>query len=209
MQQLTEKEAEDFLEKNKFDVAKRTNAKSPKELEKIKIPFPWVMKLSSKKIMHKAKLGGVILNITSTEKAKESFNKLSKIEGFEGVIIQEQLLGEEIVIGIKKTPEFSHVLMFGKGGSKVEQEKDVAFRIFPLKEKDIDEIMQDTNFFSSIFRDDTLCVKNKINLKKLKEIIKKIEKLVEKYPKISELDINPLIINDKTAKIADARLVFE
>jgi hypothetical protein len=201
MQQLTEKEAEDFLEKNKFNVAKRANAKSPKELEKIKIPFPWVIKLSSTKIMHKAKIGGVILNINSLEKAKESLNQLSKIEGFEQAIIQEMLSGEEIVIGIKKTPEFSHVLMFGKGGSKVEQEKDVAFRIFPLKEKDIDEIMNETKFFSNI--------KNKINIKELKKIIKKIQKLVENYPKITELDINPLIINDKITKIADARLVFE
>jgi len=201
MQSLTEKEAEDFLEKNKFDIAKRANVKDSKELEKIKIPFPWVMKLSSTKIMHKAKLGGVILNINSLEKAKESFNQLSKIEGFEEVIIQEMLSGEEIVIGIKKTPEFQHVLMFGKGGSKVEQEKDVAFRIFPLKEKDINEIMNDTKFFSNI--------KNTINIEELTKIIKQTQKLVENYPKISELDINPLMINDKIAKIADARLVFE
>lgn len=201
MRAITEKEAEDFLEKNKFNVAKRANAKNLKELEKIKIPFPWVMKLSSTKIMHKAKIGGVILNIDSIAKAKESFNQLSKIEGFEEAIIQEMLSGQEIVIGIKKTPEFQHVLMFGKGGSKVEQDKDVAFRIFPLKEKDINDIMNETKFFSN--------VKNKINIKKLKEIIKQMQKLITKYPKIEEIDINPLIINDKIAKIADARLVFE
>jgi 4-hydroxybutyryl-CoA synthetase (ADP-forming) len=167
MKSLTEKEAEDFLEKNKFSVATRTSVKSMKELENIKIPFPWVMKISSAKIMHKVKIGGVILNIDSLGKAKESFYRLSKISGFKQVIIQEMLSGQEIIIGIKKTPEFSHVLMFGKGGSKVEQEKDVAFRITPLEEKDLNEIIQEIKFFNKI--------KNKINLNMLKDILKSLQ----------------------------------
>jgi hypothetical protein len=200
MQQLTEKEAEDFLEKNKFKVVKRSIAKNTKEINKIKIPFPWVMKISSKKIMHKAKIGGVILNIDSYQKAKDSFEKLSKIKNFEEVIIQEMILGAEMVVGIKKTPEFGHVLMFGKGGSKLEQEKDISFRIVPLKEKDMYEIFNETGFFSLI--------KDKINLEELIKTIKKVQNLIKKYPNIIEFDINPLIINKKTAITVDARLVL-
>jgi acyl-CoA synthetase (NDP forming) len=62
MKQFTEKEAEDFLEKNKFPVVQREFIKNKKDLKKIKISFPWVMKVSSTKIMHKAKIGGVKTN---------------------------------------------------------------------------------------------------------------------------------------------------
>ena len=36
-----------------------------------------------------------------------------------------------------------------------------------------------------------------------------VSKLVEKHPSISELDINPLIVNENSAKIVDARIVFD
>lgn len=197
MRQFTEKEAERFLEKNKFNVVKRAFAKNKEELKKIKIPFPWVMKISSKKIMHKAKISGVILNIDSIEKAEQSFSQLSKIKFFERVIIQETIKGKEIVIGIKHTPEFKHVIMFGKGGTSVEKEKDVSFRIFPIK--DISQMIKETKIAEEL---------NEKEIKIIKNIIEKIQKIIKKYPKILELDINPLFVDDKVATIADARIVF-
>ena len=37
----------------------------------------------------------------------------------------------------------------------------------------------------------------------------KISELIEHNPKIIELDINPLIVNEKEAVVVDARLQFE
>lgn len=200
MRQLTEKEAESFLEKNKFQVVKRAFVKNKKDISKIKIPFPWVMKISSSKIMHKAKLGGVILNIESIEQAEQSYSQLSKIQFFEEAIIQETIRGKEIVLGIKKTPEFAHVIMFGKGGTSVEKERDVSFRILPLEKKDTNEIIKETKISQDLTKKET---------KNIQNIIKKIQLLIKKYPKIQELDINPLLVNEKRAIVADARLVLE
>lgn len=199
MKQLTEKEAEDFLEKNKFDVAKRTTISNKSQLTKVKIPFPWVMKVSSKKIMHKVKVGGVILSIDSIEKATQSFEQLSKIQFFEEAIIQEMIRGKEIVIGVKNTSEFGHTIMFGKGGSDVEKNKDVSFRIFPLEDKDISEMIKETSISKE------LSVKE---LENIKEIIKKIQNLIKHNENLEELDINPLLVNEKRAITADARLIF-
>jgi acyl-CoA synthetase (NDP forming) len=38
--------------------------------------------------------------------------------------------------GIKKTPEFGHVLIFGDGGTDVEKKKDVSIRAVPIKKED-------------------------------------------------------------------------
>ncbi len=197
MKQFTEKEAEDFLEKNKFNVAKRAFVKNKKQLKKIKIPFPWVMKISSKKIMHKAKINGIILNIDSIEKAEQSFSQLSKIKYFEKAIIQETIKGKEIVIGVKHTSEFEHVIMFGKGGHDVEKNKDVSFRIFPIK--NTSQMIKETKISEEL---------NDKETKQIKNTLEKIQKIIKKYPKILELDINPLFIDDKKATIADARIIF-
>lgn len=203
MKNLTEKEAEDLLEKHGFNVVKRIIVKNNHEISKAeqKIKFPWVMKISSKHIAHKAKIGGTILGINSLEEALRSFHKLSQIEDFEGVLIQPMILGQELILGIKKTPEFSQVIMFGKGGTDVEKEKDVSFRIVPIKAKDAKEMIRETNIYKTI--------KLKINEKLLIKNLMKISELIEHNPKIIELDINPLIINEKEAVVVDARLQLE
>lgn len=199
---LTEKEAEDLLEKEGFKVVPRILIKKKEELQNVKIKFPWVMKISSRHIVHKAKLGGTILEIKNLEQAKKAFDKLKSLNHFEGILIQHFMSGEELILGIKETPEFGKVIMFGKGGSNVENDKDISFRIIPLKKKDVKKMIEEIKFYP------TLKEKN-INLRKIEENIIILSKLAKKYNKIEELDINPLIVNEKEALVVDARISFK
>ncbi len=201
---LTEKEAENFLEKSGFDVISRAVAKSEDGLLKISglIKFPWAMKASSKKLVHKANLGGVILNIKSVKEAKKAFSRLSKIKGFEEVMIQPMMKGEKLILGLKKTPEFGMVIMVGKGGSRVEEERDVSFRVLPITEKDAEAMLKDLKSYTLL--------KNKgANFKIIEKNLMKLSTLARKYPGILELDINPLGVTGNEAKIVDARIVLE
>lgn len=196
MKQFTEKEAEDFLEKNQLPVVEREFVKNKKDLKKIKIPFPWVMKVSSKKIMHKAKIGGVKTNLNSLEQAEKHFETISKIKDFEEAIVQKQIYGKEIILGIKATPEFGHVIMFGKGGTSIEEERDISFRIIPLKEDQIYSMIKDTKFSKGL---------TDRELKNCISAIKKLQEIIKKNTQIIELDINPLMVNELNYMVADAR----
>lgn len=204
MKQLTEKEAEKLLEKEGFRVAERDIAKTKEDLKKIekKIKFPWAMKASSSKIVHKARIGGVKLSIKNLKEAGEAFEEISKIEDFEEVLIQEMVMGNELIIGLKKTPEFSHILMFGKGGTRVEEEKEVVFRVLPLTKKDIDDMIKETEVFLPLKKEGA-------NIKEIEKVIRKVGALAEKYKNISEFEINPLFVNEKEAVVVDARFLFE
>ena len=159
-------------------------------------------RISSKKIIHKAKIGGVLLNIKDQKQAENAFNKLSKIKDFEEVIIQPMIKGENMILGLKKTPEFGEVIMFGHGGSNIEKEKDVSFRVAPLNEKDTEEMIKEIKFYPKL--------KNKkVNIKVIKQNLIKLSKLAEKHGEIKELDINPLSVNSNNATIIDARIVLE
>lgn len=48
-----------------------------------------------------------------------------------------------------------------------------------------------------------------VNIRLIKQILMKTSELAKKYPKIKELDINPLIVNEKQATIVDARIIFD
>jgi hypothetical protein len=198
-----EKRAEKFLEKSGFNIVDTFFVRSKNELEdKIKsLDFPVVIKVSGSNIIHKKKVNGVFLNVEDENSALSIFDKLMQIKDAEGVLVQKQISGVELFFGIEKTPEFGHVLVFGKGGSKVEEEKDVTFRVCPLDKNEADNMVRSTQ------------IGKKLNNKE-KEIIVKclfnLCKFSKENPQIKELDINPLILTDNLEPIVvDARMVGE
>lgn len=183
MKVFAEKEAENFLKKKGFNIVETIFINKEKDLDKLNLKFPVVMKVSSNKIVHKTKVNGIRLGIKSLFQAKKAFNELMKIKNAEGVLIQRQVKGKEYLLGLKKTPEFDYVIAFGKGGSKVEKEKKVDFRVCGVK--GVEELSKD---------------------KEIRKITDKLCKLDKE--KILELDINPLIIEKGKAIIVDSQIVF-
>jgi len=197
----SEKETKNLLKNNRFKILKSFYVSKISEVEKIikKFVFPIVLKISGKKIIHKNKLGGVILNLKNYNEVLKSFKKLKKIKDVEEIVIQKQIKGKEIFLGVKKTPEFGHVICFGSGGINVEKKKDISFRVFPLNKKDIEEIINERK------------ISKKLNKKEkfvIKKNLLKLNKFVKKYKNIKELDINPLILNNNSGYIVDARMVL-
>lgn len=202
MKYFAEKDAEKLLKKNGFDVLEGIFVKTEKELENAikKIGSPLVMKISGKNIVHKNKINGVRVGVNSYEESIKVFNEFKKIEGFEEVLIQKQISGREFLLGIKKTPEFGHAILVGAGGIHTEELKDISFRICPVKKKDVSEMVREIKISQGL---------DENSLKKIEIVLWKLCKLAQKYPDISELDINPLIVNEKEAIIVDARIAFE
>ena len=205
MKVLIGKDAEKFLKV--LPLAKSFLIKSPKELAKIK-KFPAVMKLISPQAIHKTDIGGIKV-VNNLQEAQETFNKFMKIAKSKrmkltGILIQEYVKGREFIIGIKKDPTFGHVIMFGAGGIFVESLKDVTFRVCPISDSDAESMMTD-------LKNQWLITGTRgekpINSKLLKQILVKVSKLPQKYKKIEELDINPLMANEKEAKVIDVRIL--
>jgi acyl-CoA synthetase (NDP forming) len=100
MKMLIEKEAENFLEKEGFNVVKRRVVSKKEDLEKAisSIGTPIAMKISSKKIIHKARVKGVVVNIHGLKAAEKAFDKLKKINGFEEVLVKKMIMGQFIII---------------------------------------------------------------------------------------------------------------
>ena len=207
MEILTEKEAEEFLENKGFPVAKRIFAFTYEECIKAakKMGFPLVLKIVSKKILHKSDVHGVKLNIKNKEELKKAFDELRKIKYFEGVMVQEHLDGKYIITGLKKDSTFGHVIVFGLGGIFTEIIKDVAFRVCPITKKDAIEMIKETKAHKIL---EGTRGEKPINFYALLRVLLALSELSEKYKNIQELDINPLIVNEKNCKIIDARIVF-
>ena len=203
---LTEYKAEAFLEKEGFPVAQRTLCTTEEQALKTakKNDFHVVLKVASDELLHKSEHNAVRLNITQ-ENFHQTYKELNTLKiKKQGIIVQNYIHGKYLLIGLKKDLVFGHVLAVGMGGIYTEVIKDVAFRVVPVEKKDIKEMLQELKSFKILsgFRGE------KVNLTLIENILLKISSLAEKYPSIQELDINPLIVNEKEAKIVNARIVF-
>ncbi|MBU5537346.1 MAG: acetate--CoA ligase family protein [Candidatus Aenigmatarchaeota archaeon] len=207
MRVLLGKDAEKFLKG--LPLAKSFLIKNLRELIKIK-KYPVVMKLISPRAIHKTEVGGVKI-VDNLQEAQETFNqfvKLAKTKRMKliGILIQEYVKGREFIIGIKKDPTFGHVIMFGAGGIFVEALKDVTFRVCPISKEDAESMLYDlkNQWLLSGTRGE-----KPVNTKLLKQILVKVSRLPQKYKNIEELDINPLMVSEKSVKIVDVRILMK
>lgn len=199
MKIMNEKEAEDFLEKKGFKVNKRgfaTNLEKAKKIAK-EIGYPVVLK--NNKLLHKSDKGGVKLNIQE-DTIEAAFRELKSNE----VLIHKQGVGKEFLLGIKKDPAFGHVILFGIGGIYTEMLKDVSIRVTPIDKKDAEKMIDEIKY-KEYYDNRGL----KVNRLLLIQNILKLNDLAVKNKNIQELDINPLMVDDKNAVVADARIILE
>ncbi len=204
---MIEREAEDFLEASGIKVAQRKICKNYAETLKSakKLGYPIVMKVVSKKILHKSDVGGVALDIKSDDELKREFNKMKRLPGFEAVMVQHYMEGVYVLLGLKKDPAFGHVVVVGAGGIYTELFKDVSFRVCPITKHDAEEMLKETNFYKVLKG----ARGHKYATEPIIEALLQLSNLTKKYPKIAELDINPMIVDNKKGKIVDARIIFE
>jgi acyl-CoA synthetase (NDP forming) len=207
---LAEYEAEKFLAK-KLPVAKSVIVKNEKNLGMAlkKVRLPCVLKIISTQTLHKTEIGGVVF-AHDEKQAIEHYKKLillakkKKIK-IEGILVQEMLTGKEVIIGIKNDQAFGHVIAFGIGGKYVEILKDITFRACPIDRKDAEEMINELKFGKILFG-----ARNEkpVNRNVLVNTLLKVSMLAVKNKRIEELDINPFIVNEKSGKVVDARIVF-
>ena len=102
--------------------------------------FPVVAKIVSPDILHKTEIGGVMLNLQSSEQVAKAFDDADVArQGGEtagadrGRLIAPMIKGGvECILGVQRDPVFGPVVMFGLGGILVEALRDVSFRLAPF-----------------------------------------------------------------------------
>ncbi|HHT86989.1 MAG TPA: CoA-binding protein [Clostridiales bacterium] len=185
-----------FFAANNHDVVKACN----------EIGYPVCMKVLSSDIIHKSDVGGVILNIKNDFECTEAFNRLSKLQGFIGVIVYPMLdKGFEVMMGFVRDAQFGPVMMFGMGGIYTEVLKDVALGIAPLNYEAALELIKSTKCYEIL---KGARGGKKADIDALCDILVKLSMLPFMYENIQEADINPVFAYEDGAVVADARILL-
>lgn len=169
-----------------------------------KVDYPVVAKCVGP--VHKSDVGGVVLNIRSDEHLALEFDRLMNIPDTHSVMIQPMLSGQELFIGAKYEPKFGHIILCGLGGIFVEILKDVASGLAPLSFNEARSMVQSLRAYKII---QGARGQKGLNEDLFVEIIVRLSILLRHATEIKEMDINPLLANDKTVIAVDARIRVE
>ena len=178
-----------------------------------KMGYPLAMKVVSPDIIHKSDAGGVKLNVNSTQEVEKGFEEILKNakrvtsrERILGVILSPMVLpGQECIIGMIRDRQFGPVIMFGLGGIFVEVLKDIAFRVAPLAQEDIDDMVREIKGYPVL---EGIRGESRKDIEALKSTLAKLSQIAIDNPEIQEVDLNPVIVHEKGASIVDSRIII-
>lgn len=169
------------------------------------IGYPIVLKTAEAGIYHKSDAGGVIVNIPTEAELLEHYLELSKRLGPSALLTEMVDKGTEVGLGIINDPQFGPLIMIAAGGILIELLSDRAVALCPVSAEETDDLL-------SSLKIDTLLngIRGQAagDRQQLIEIIVKLSWLAfELKDVISEIDINPVIVNSTSAVAVDALIV--
>jgi len=161
------------------------------------IGYPMAVKLASSSVSHKTEINGVKLGIRNPEEVRAAWKEIkhsadvAKVR-MEGVQIQKMLAGgQEVIVGIRRDPQFGPLVLFGTGGTDVELIKDVKSTIAPLNRKQAEKLVDVTRAGKKMngWRNQPAADRETVI-----QYLMRISQLGDEFPEIEELEINPLYV---------------
>jgi acetyltransferase len=128
----------------------------------------------------------------------------ARISGF---VVEEMVVrphAHELLLGIGDDGVFGPILLFGQGGTAAEVIRDRAIALPPLNRPLALGLIQRTRIAALLkgYRD-----RPPVDLDKVADTLVALSELVVDFPEVAELDINPLLADDRGVIALDARVV--
>lgn len=206
---LDERLSKNILKSFGIPTVEETWIKDPRQCESkaVSMGFPLVMKGLQTGVVHKTEHGLVELNIVGPEEARQSFERLlQKMNGRGSVLMQKQLQGDvELIMGAIRDPQFGPCVMIGLGGKMADLIEDTVFTVAPLSVKEaLDAIGRlRTQTLLDGFRGSQPADRHV-----LASLMVTLGHLMARYPRIQEIDINPILVSGSQAVAVDATVVL-
>jgi acetate---CoA ligase (ADP-forming) len=166
------------------------------EFESLK--YPLFVKTANLSITHKKEVGAVYGVVRTPEEAQKAYQEMAKFGP--DVLYQELLAIEhEILVGIAKDAQFGLYLTVGLGGSYTNILADREYIFLPTTKDELAEVWQRTKAAEVVKEIPKISTAVVTSLNQL-------QKVVMKHTEIREIEINPLVINDRGVWATDIKV---
>ena len=179
------------------------------------IDGPVAMKIVSPAISHKSDIGGVEVGVKQSDIRSTYGDIVSRARNYQpdapivGVQVQEMVdldAGTETIVGVNRDPQFGPLVMFGLGGIFVEIMEDTSFRVAPVSEPEVREMLGEIRAAPLLHG---ARGRTPADVDALVAVIQRVSQLVTDFPAITELDVNPVVAMPDGVAAVDLRLTLD
>ncbi len=175
--------------------------------------YPVTLRVASRQIVHKSEVHGVALDLGDARAVRQAFQNIQQRLAdarpdaeIAGLVVRRMIpAGHELIVGAKHDAVFGPVVMFGLGGVLVELFGDVSFALAPLGPAAAQRLIRRVRAARLLegFRGQPPA-----NIDAIAECIVRVGQLAADFPRIAELDINPLLVCPPPlgSQVADVRI---
>jgi acyl-CoA synthetase (NDP forming)/N-acetylglutamate synthase-like GNAT family acetyltransferase len=163
------------------------------------IGFPVVVKLASRRILHRLERGWVHLNLADEAAVERAFEAIRRsVEAgdgpgaMEGVLVQPMVGSNvEVMVSMLEDPSFGPIIAFGLGGIHVEVIADVSVRVTPLTDRAAAAMVREIRGYPLLegYRGHPAA-----DVESIHDVLLRVSRLVEEVPDIAELELGPIFV---------------
>jgi len=217
LREIGEVDAKTVMRAYNFDLPPGGLAVSAEEAIRLadQMGYPVAMKISSPDILHKSDVGGVKVGLGNAAAVEDAFELMMLRIGrkmphaeIRGVFLEKMIPGgREVILGMKKDPQFGPMLMFGLGGIFVEVLKDITFSLAPVTHEECFQMVERTRTYKLL---KGVRGQRGVDIPAIVDNIRRMSQLSIDFTQIEEIDINPLKVGYEGdgAFVVDARLIL-
>ncbi|HYW58310.1 MAG TPA: bifunctional acetate--CoA ligase family protein/GNAT family N-acetyltransferase [Polaromonas sp.] len=178
-----------------------------------RIGYPVALKIVSPQVIHKSDVGGVALNLVSEEDLRRAAEKMlrqvnaqlpqAQILGFTVQAMAERPGAHELIVGIASDPVFGPVMLLGEGGVAVELHKNHVVALPPLNTRLAQDMLAGSRLSLLLagYRG-----RPPADEAALLSTLLKVSQMACDLAWLAELDINPLLVDERGVLALDARV---
>jgi acyl-CoA synthetase (NDP forming) len=213
---ILEPQARRILRENGIAIEPEVVLRSPEDSDLVSGVFgrsTLALKIVSPDILHKSEARGVKLNVRCEDvvagyselvRNAYAYNPQARIDGV--LVTAMARPGLEVIVGVMNDRSFGRVIMVGLGGIFVEVLKDTQFRMLPIDRSDGFDMLRRLEASKIL---EGIRGGEKVDQDALVDLLVKLSRFAEAHPKITEIDLNPVIVRSDGYTIVDARMIIE
>jgi len=167
--------------------------------------YPVVLKTAKPGLLHKSDQGGVIVGISDDEQLRQMYSIMQGRLGDEVLVAPVVESGVEMILGIKRDPQFGPVVILGLGGVLAETIADVQFAIPPFDAEHARRCIARLRLRPLL---DGVRGASPVDVGAFSTLAEKFSVLAYALrDTLVEVDVNPVIVNESGAIAVDAWVV--
>ena len=173
--------------------------------------YPLVAKVLSPDVLHKSDVGGVVMGLNHAFDVQHAVDTLCERmqrlgARLDGILLQREIpSGIEALVGVTTDPTFGPLVVCGLGGTLVEVLHDVAFRLPPVTDRDVSDMLGELR--TQVLLDGYRGAPPG-DREALSALVLRVSALVEHIPELLEMDLNPVKVlpPGQGAVVVDGRM---